>query len=316
MRCVAIKHDGALVVEERADPEPGRDEVLVAVKAAGLNAADLLQRRGFYPAPPDSPPDIPGLELAGEVVALGPGVLSRFRPGSRVMALVGGGAQATHALVPEQQLMAVPDGVSFAEAGGFPEAFTTAHDALRTQCGLRAGERVAIHGAAGGVGTAAVQIAHGLGAHVTATVRDRVRHDEVRALGADEVVTPDEFAETSGYDVILELVGGPNMEANLNALNTGGRISVIGVGAGGNANVNLLALMQKRAAIYGSTLRARPRDQKADAARRVEADVVALLADGRVRVPVLATFSLDEVEAAYDRFAAGGKLGKIVLTTT
>ncbi|MEY2474154.1 MAG: NADPH:quinone reductase [Actinomycetota bacterium] len=316
MRCVAIKPDGALVVEDRDDPEPGRQEVLVAVKAAGLNAADLLQRRGFYPAPPDSPPDIPGLELAGEVVALGPGVLSRFRPGSRVMALVGGGAQATHALVPEQQLMAVPDGVSFGEAGGFPEAFTTAHDALCTQCGLSTGERVAIHGAAGGVGTAAVQIAHGLGAHVTATVRDRARHDEVRALGADEVITPDEFVQTSGYDVILELVGGPNMEANLNALNTGGRISVIGVGAGGSANLNLLALMQKRAAIYGSTLRARPLDQKADAARRVEADVVPLLADGRVRVPVLATYGLDEVEAAYDRFAAGGKLGKIVLTTT
>jgi NADPH2:quinone reductase len=314
VRCVAIKPDGLLALEDRADPEPGRNEVLVAVKAAGINAADLLQRRGFYPSPPDSPPDIPGLELAGEVVALGPGVLSRFRPGSRVMALVGGGAQATHALVPEPQLMAVPDDISWTEAGGFPEAFTTAHDALVTQCGLSTGERVAIHGAAGGVGTAAVQIAHALGAHVTATVRDGARHDDVKALGADVVITPDEFAQTSGYDVILELVGGPNMEANLNALNTGGRISVIGVSAGGSANLNLLALMQKRAAIYGSTLRARPLEQKADAARRVEHDVLPLLANGRVRVPVLATYDLDDVEQAYERFSAGGKLGKIVLT--
>jgi NADPH:quinone reductase len=312
MRAVIVK-DGALVVADRPDPTPGPGEVLVAIKAAGLNAADLLQRRGFYPAPPGSPPDIPGMELAGEVVALGDGA-TRFAVGDRVMAVVGGGAQATHLGVHERVLIPVPASVDWAAAGGFPEAFTTAHDALFTQCRLAMGERVAIHGAAGGVGTAAVQIAHGSGAHVTATVRDVSRHDEVKALGADVVITPDAFAQTSGYDVILELVGGPNMEANLNALNTGGRISVIGVGAGGNANLSLLALMQKRAAIYGSTLRARPLEQKADAARRVEQHVVPLLGDGRVRVPVLATFSLDEVEAAYDRFAAGGKLGKIVLT--
>jgi NADPH:quinone reductase-like Zn-dependent oxidoreductase len=230
------------------------------------------------------------------------------------MAVVGGGGQATHLAVHERVLVPVPKSVDWPAAGGFPEAFTTAHDALFTQARLAMGERVCIHGAAGGVGTAAIQLAHGAGAHVTATVRDPSRHDEVKALGADAVITPDQFAETSGYDVILELVGAPNMEHNLNALNTGGRISVIGVGGGGNANVSLLALMQKRAAIYGSTLRARPLEQKADAARRVEQHVVPLLADGRVRVPVLATYGLDEVEAAYERFAAGGKLGKIVLT--
>jgi NADPH2:quinone reductase len=312
MRAVVVQ-EGALVIAERPDPTPGRGEVLVAVKAAGLNAADLLQRRGFYPAPPGSPPDIPGLELAGEVAVVADGT-QRFNVGDRVMAVVGGGAQATHLAVHERLLIPVPPNVTWAEAGGFPEAFTTAHDALFTQCSLRTGERVAIHGAAGGVGTAAVQIAHAAGAHVTATVRDTARHADVKALGADVVITPDEFADTSGYDVVLELVGGPNMEANLNALNTGGRISVIGVSAGGNANLNLLALMQKRAAIRGSTLRARPLDQKADAARRVEQEVTPLLADGRVRVPVLETYGLDDVEAAYDRFAAGGKLGKIVLT--
>ncbi len=313
MRCVAIKDGGALVVEERTDPVPGPGEVLVAIKAAGLNAADLMQRRGFYPAPPGSAADIPGLELAGEVTALGEGA-TRFGEGDRVMAVVGGGAQATHLVVHERLLMPVPANVAWPEAGGFPEAFTTAHDALFTQCGLAMGERVCIHGAAGGVGTAAVQMAHAAGAHVTATVRDVARHDDVKALGADVVITPDQFADTTGYDVILELVGAPNMETNLHALQTGGRISVIGVGAGGMANVNLLNLMQKRASIRGSTLRARPLEAKADAARRLEQHVVPLLADGRVRVPVLATYALAEVEGAYERFGGAGKLGKIVLT--
>ena len=313
MRCVAIKADGVLAVEERPDPVPGSGEVLVAVRAAGLNAADLLQRRGFYAAPPGSPPDIPGLEVAGEVVASGDGA-TRFAIGERVMAVVGGGAQATHLVVHERLLMAAPPNVSWAELGGFPEAFTTAHDALFTQCGLAMGDRVCVHGAAGGVGTAAVQIAHAAGAHVTATVRDPARHDEVRALGADVVITPEEFAASGEYDVILELVGAPNIETNLAVLATGGTISVIGVGAGAAANLNLLQLMQKRGAIYGSTLRARPLEDKAEAARRMEQHVTPLLADGRVRVPVLASYGLDAVEAAYDRFGGGGKLGKIVLT--
>ena len=312
MRAVVVK-DAALVVEDRGDPTPQRFEVLVAIKAAGLNAADLLQRRGFYPAPPGSPADIPGLEFAGEVAAVGEAA-TRFVVGDRVMAVVGGGAQATHIVVSEQLLIPVPESVDWASAGGFPEAFTTAHDALFTQCGLTMGESVCIHGAAGGVGVAAVQIAHAAGARVTATVRHETRHDEVKALGADVVITPAQFGETVGFDVILELVGAPNMEHNVNALNTGGRISVIGVGAGGNANLNLLLLMQKRGTIHASTLRARPLEQKADAARRVERQVLPLLADGRVHVPVLARYGLDDVEAAYDRFAAGGKLGKIVLT--
>jgi putative PIG3 family NAD(P)H quinone oxidoreductase len=312
VRAVVIK-DGELTLETRDDPTPQRFEVLVAIKAAGLNAADLLQRRGFYPAPPGSPVDIPGLEFAGEVVAVGEAA-PRFAIGDRVMAVVGGGAQASHLVVPEQLLMPVPASVDWAAAGGFPEAFTTAHDALFTQCGLVMGERVCVHGAAGGVGVAAVQIAHAAGAHVTATVRDETRHDDVKALGADVVITPAQFAETLDYDVILELVGAPNMEHNVNALTPGGRISVIGVGAGGTAEINLLRLMGKRGTIHASTLRARPLEQKADAARRVERQVLPLLADGRVRVPVLASYRLDDVEAAYDRFAAGGKLGKIVLT--
>jgi NADPH:quinone reductase-like Zn-dependent oxidoreductase len=286
--------------------------VLVGIRAAGLNAADMLQRRGMYAAPAGSPPDVPGLELAGEVLSTGDGAV-RFAVGDRVMAVVGGGAQATHLVVHERLLMPVPDTIPWDEAGGFPEAFVTAHDALFTQARLAMAERVCVHGAAGGVGTAALQLAHAAGAHVTATVRDRDRHEDVIALGADVVLTPDEFPGDRSFDVVLELVGAPNMEANLSALNTGGRISVIGVGAGFAANVNLLTLMSKRASLFGSTLRARPLEAKADAARRVEIQAVPLLADGRLRVPVLATYPLDEVEAAYERFSAGGKLGKIVL---
>ena len=161
-----------VVVAEHPDPRPGAGEVLVRVHAAGLNGADIMQRAGLYPAPPGSPPDIPGLELAGEVVARGPGA-ERFAEGDRVMAIVGGGGQAELATVHERQLMPVPDGLDWPQAGGVPEVFTTAHDALFTQAGLRAGERLLVHGAAGGVGTAGVQLGAAAGAHVTATRAQR-----------------------------------------------------------------------------------------------------------------------------------------------
>jgi NADPH2:quinone reductase len=303
--------DGALVVTERPDPAPGAGELLVEVRAAGVNAADLSQLEGRYPAPPGSPPDIPGLEIAGEVVAVGERT-TRFAPGDRVMALVGGGGQAQLAVVHERVAMPVPEGVDWASAGGFPEAFTTAHDALFTQAGLGPGERVLVHGAAGGVGTAAVQLAVAAGARVTATVRDPARRGEVAAFGAT-AIAPEGFADHGPFDVVLELVGAPNLASDLAALATGGRIVVIGVGAGARAEVDLAALMRARGRIHGSTLRARPLEAKAEAARRVEAHVLPLLAEGRVRVPVLSTYPLAEVEAAYRRFAAGGKLGKIVL---
>ncbi|HEX4978989.1 MAG TPA: zinc-binding dehydrogenase [Acidimicrobiales bacterium] len=317
MRAVTVVA-GEIHVVEHPDPKPGAGEVLVRVEAAGLNAADLLQRRGFYPAPPGAPADIPGLELAGEVVALGPGV-TRFAEGDAVMALAAGGAQAELAVVHERVAMPVPRGLDPAEAGGFPETFTTAHDALFTQCRLGMGERVCVHGAAGGVGTAAVQLAAAAGALVTATVRNAALRDDVAALGSTvgwaEVVDPDVFADRGPFDVILELVGAPNMAQNLRALAAGGRISVIGVGAGGTAEVDLLLLMQKRARVHGSTLRARPLEEKAAAARAVERHVLPLLEAGDIRVPVEETYALDDAPAAYERFAAGGKLGKIVLTT-
>ena len=311
MRAVTIRDD-QLVVDEHPDPEPGAGEVLVRVRGAGLNGADILQRKGGYPAPPGSPADIPGLELAGEVVALGPGA-ARFAEGDRVMAIVGGGGQGELAVVHERQLMPVPDGVDWSAAGGLPEVFTTAHDALFTQCGLRAGERLLVHGAAGGVGTAAVQLGRAAGARVTATVRNADLRDAVAGLGADEAVDPEGFADRGPFDVILELVGAPNIPADLKALATGGRIVVIGVAAGFKAEVNLLALMGKRGSIRASTLRARPLEEKAQTARLMERHVLPLFARGDLQVPVAETFALDDAAAAYDRFTAGGKLGKIVL---
>ena len=303
---------GELLVREHPDPTPGRGEVLVRVHAAGLNGADMLQRKGAYPAPPGSPPDIPGLELAGEVTALGADA-TRFAVGDRVMAIVGGGGQAELAVVHERQAMPVPANLTWPEAGGTPEVFTTAHDALFTQAELGAGERLLVHGAAGGVGTAAIQLGAAAGASVTATVRNPDARKGVAALGA-QVIEPEGFADRGPFDVILELVGAPNFADNLSALATGGRIAVIGVGGGFQAELNLLALMGKRGRIHGSTLRARPLEEKAQTARLMERHVLPLLAGGRVRVPIAETFPLAEAEAAYDRFAAGGKLGKLVLT--
>jgi NADPH:quinone reductase len=304
--------DGHLEWRAHPDPEPGAGEVLVRVLAAGLNGADRLQVAGLYPPPPGAPADIPGLELAGEVAGLGPGVRG-WSVGDRVMAVVAGGGQAELAVVNERHLLAVPDGLSWAEAGGFPEVFTTAHDALFTQAGLTIGERVCVHGAAGGVGTAAVQLAVAAGARVVATVRDPGRRDDVAALGAT-VVEPEGFGDHGPFDVVLELVGAPNMAENLRALATGGRISVIGIGAGAKAEIHLGALMTSRARIFGSTLRARSLEEKAAVARRVEAHVVPLLAAGTVAVPVGETYPMADAARALDRFAAGGKFGKIVLT--
>jgi NADPH:quinone reductase len=312
--------DGRLEWREHPDPEPGAGELLVDVRAAGINGADMLQRRGLYTAPPGSPPDIPGLELAGDVVAVGRGV-ERYGIGDRVMAVVAGGGQAERAVVHERVALPVPETLSWEQAGGFPEVFTTAHDALFTQCELGPGERALIHGAAGGVGIAAVQLAALAGARVTATVRNPDVRDDVAAIGARagsvEVVATDAFVERGPFDVVLELVGAPNMAANLEALATWGRIAVIGVGAGASAEINLLALMAARGRIHGSTLRTRSLEEKAVAARLVEAHVLPFFGDGssdaQLQVPVAATYPMSDAEAAYDRFAAGGKVGKIVL---
>ena len=306
--------DGDLRWVEHPDPQPGGTELVVAVRAAGLNAADLLQRRGLYPPPPGVPLDIPGLELAGEVHATGRRV-TRFAVGDRVMAVVGGGAQAEQAVVEEGSALPVPPNMSWPEAGGFPEVFSTAYDALFTQCALSMGERVLVTGAAGGVGTAAVQLAAAAGAEVVASVRRAELHHAVRALGATAVAEPAAALELGPFDVGLELVGGSSLTAVLGALRTGGRICSIGVAGGGSrADIDLLTLMHRRARICGSTLRARPALDKALVAGAVEAHVLPLLRVGRLQVPVAATFDMDHAPEAYNRFAMGGKLGKIVLT--
>jgi putative PIG3 family NAD(P)H quinone oxidoreductase len=312
MRAATID-DGELAVREHEDPEPGAGEVLVRVRAAGVNGADMHQRAGRYPAPAGSPPDIPGLELAGEVAALGPQTF-RFSAGDRVMAIVGGGGQAELCVVHERQLMPVPEALDWPAAGGVPEVFTTAYDALFAQCGLTTGERLLVHGAAGGVGSAAVQLGAAAGAHVTATVRAEGARDAVSSLGAHEVIAPEGFGEHGPFDVILELVGAPNMPENLAALNALGRVVVIGIGAGAKAEVNLGVLMGKRGSICGSTLRSRALEEKAATARAMERHVLPLFERGALRVPIAETFPLGRVAEAYDRFAAGGKVGKIVLT--
>jgi NADPH:quinone reductase len=303
--------DGSIAVQEHPDPEPQGNELLVRVRAAGLNGADMLQLKGAYPAPPGSPPDIPGLELAGEVVGAGRGV-TRFITGDRVMAVVGGGGQGELAIVHERAAMPVPDELDWVAAGGVPEAFTTAHDALFTQAGLTVGERLLVHGAAGGVGMAAVQLATMAGARVTATVRDAAAREQIAALGIN-AIEPDDFEDVGPFDVILELVGGPNLAGNLRVLADRGRICIIGVGAGAKTEINLHALMARRGRIHGSVLRARSLEDKADAARRVERSVLPGFASGDLSVPVTAAFPLDAVADAYARFQAGAKLGKIVL---
>jgi NADPH:quinone reductase len=310
MLAVTIR-DGRLPVEEHPDPVPGAGEVLVRVRAAGLNGADQMQRRGHYPAPPGAPQDIPGLELAGEVAELGVRA-ARFEVGDRVMGIVAGGGQAELAVVHERILMRVPDNLTWPEAGGVPEVFTTAQDAIFTQATLKTGEHLLVHGGAGGVGTAAIQLARAAGARVTATVRDPGLRDRVAELGAT-AIDPHGFGEHGPFDVILELVGAPNMAENVNSLAIGGRITVIGISAGAQADIHLGALMAKRARIYGSTLRPRPLEDKALTARAMERSVLPLLAQAVVHVPIAATYPLEQVETAYDRFAAGGKLGKIVL---
>jgi putative PIG3 family NAD(P)H quinone oxidoreductase len=311
MRAATIS-DGSISVAEHPDPRPQAGELLVRVRAAGLNGADMLQVLGNYPAPPGAPQDIPGLELAGEVLECGDGV-ERFEPGDRVMAVVAGGGQAELATVHERLAMPVPDELDWDAAGGTPEVFTTAHDALFTQAQLMVGERLLVHGAAGGVGTAAVQLGTMAGARVTATVRDEHCREQVASLGAN-AIAPDEFPDAGPYDVILELVGAPNWPANLQALAERGRIAVIGVGAGTRVEIDLHALMIRRGRIHGSTLRPRSLEDKADAARLVEKAVLPGFASGDLSVFVAETFPLDDVAAAYDRFRAGRKLGKVVLT--
>jgi NADPH2:quinone reductase len=278
-----------------------------------MNSADLVQIRGQYPPPPGSRvrSDVPGLELAGIVLEVGAAV-TRFQPGDQVMSLVAGAAQAERAVVHERIAMPMPEHLSFAEAGAFPETFMTAFDAVLTRCALSVGERLLVLGAAGGVGTAAVQLGVLAGAEVVASVRAEALHDQVAALGATVVVPGDE-GNHGPYDVILELVGVENLNADLAQLATEGRVIVIGTGPNRSTEINVSLLLGRRAKLLGAMLRYRSLEEKAAVARLLERQVLPALERGQVRVPVHTTFPLSQVEAAYEQFRQGKKFGKIVL---
>jgi NADPH2:quinone reductase len=313
MEAAEIK-DKKVAPGTREDPVPGLGQALIRVHGAGVNGADPVQVAGFYPPPPEAgvPEDIPGMELAGEVVESRAPV-PRFEPGTRVMAIVAGGAQAELAVVDERQLMPVPELLDWTQAGGFPEVFATAYDALVGQANLRSGQRLLVNGAGGGVGTAAVQLGHVLGADVTASVRTEKNRAAVEELGANRALSPDEAFAHGPFDVILELVGGPNLVDDVKALGAWGTIVVIGVSAGPEGTLDLRRLMTKRGTVRASTLRYRAPEEKAVLARQLETHVLPLVADGRLRIPIEAEFPLAEVSSAYERFTGGGHLGKIVI---
>ena len=321
MRAVVFTGAGGsevIALEERPDPTPGGGEVLVAVTHAGLNPADADQRKGNYPAPPGAPHDIPGLEVSGEVLACGPGVHD-WKPGDRVFGLVGGGGLADRVLAHERQLTAVPAKLTPEQAAAIPEAFITAHDAVFSQAGLRMGETLLVHGAAGGVGNAAVQLGVAAGARVLGTVRSAAAADSVRAAGA-EAVPDEDFADAvreltggRGVDVIIELVGAPHFPGNLKAIATQGRITVVGIGAGGGIELPLGLLMRSRVTMRGTVLRARPLEQKAQAVRAFEREVVPQIASGAVAAQIDSIHPYADAAAAFERLEGRGKLGKVLL---
>ena len=309
MKAVVIS-GGKVELAEVQTPIPLGDDLLVEVKSAGMNAADLLQVKGFYPPPPGYPEDIPGLELAGVVVETGPKA-KRFKVGDRVMGIVGGAAQAEFAVIADSIALRVPENVDIGMAGGFPEAFTTAFDALFLQGELTVGESLCVHGAAGGVGLAAIQLAVQAGARVTATSRTLQHKEELESLGA-RVLHPDEMPGSGPYDLVLELVGAANMELNLKEISTGGRIVVIGVGAGSRFELDLRSVMAKRCRIMGSTLRARSTEEKAYLASKMERQVVPLLESQDIRIHEYLSFPFSQAKEAYEAFSRRGKLGKLI----
>jgi NADPH:quinone reductase-like Zn-dependent oxidoreductase len=310
--CVVI-NNGNLEMFDRPNPKSGPTGVVVTVHSFGLNAADLMQRKGLYPAPAGWPADVPGMELAGVVTSVGPDVPEPLL-GRRVCALVGGGAQATQCAVPWEHLIFIPDHVTWEQAGGFAEAFTTAFDALVLQAQMKPGERVLISGAAGGVGTAAVQIAHAMGAHAVTVTRTKEHHEKLRQLGASETVLSDDLDTIEPVDVVLELVGAANLTKAQFVLAPFARVVVIGVGSGAKAELDLLNIMQKRATITGSTMRSRSRAEKAAVIAQVNESLVPLWNEGRLRVPSAGRFNFEDINRAYNFFAQPGKFGKVIVS--
>jgi putative PIG3 family NAD(P)H quinone oxidoreductase len=324
MKAIVVARPGGpevLELREVPTPEPGYGQVRVRVHATALNRADLMQRRGAYPAPAGSPADIPGLELAGEVEAVGPGVHGRA-VGDRVMALVGGGAYAEAALVHERLTVAVPDALSLEHAAAVPEAFITAHDALFTRARLEMGERLLIHAVASGVGLAGLQLAKAAGATVVGTSRTPDKLEAATALGLDHPVLASDgrFAPPvrqalggAGVHAILDLVGGAYLADNIEVLETLGRIVVVGLVSGRTAEIDLGAILRKRLTLVGTALRSRPLEQKIAAVRAFERHVVPLLGTGRVRPVVDRVLAAADVADAHRFMEENRNVGKIVV---
>lgn len=321
MRAVVYSGAGGnevVAIVEREDPVAVGEEVLVAVRYAGINPADLQQRDGHYPPPPGAAADIPGLEVAGEVLAVGERVLD-LHPGDRVMGIIGGGGLADRVVVHGRCVVKVPDSLSEIDAAAIPEAFITAHDAIRTQAGLSTGEVILVNGATGGVGTAAVQIAVATGATVLGVTRTEQGRELLTSLGAIAVYADDvagAVADASGgrgADVVLELVGAVNLDRNFEVLASKGRIAIVGVGGGATTEINLRTLMLRRARLFGTVLRARPVEEKAAAVRAFEREVLPHLAAGRIAPVVDRAFAAEVIHEAFDHMEHSAKRGKVLL---
>jgi putative PIG3 family NAD(P)H quinone oxidoreductase len=326
MRAAVISRPGGPQVLELRDvepPEAGMGEVLVRIRASALNRADLLQREGRYPAPPGWPADIPGMEIAGEVVVCGSGT-SLWKEGDRVFGIVGGGGNAEFIVTHERTLAAIPSSLSWTEAAAVPEAFITAHDALVTQAEVRPSERVLIHAVGSGVGLAAMQLAGAAGAIPFGNARSAEKIDRARQLGlAQGVVVGDdvgivakrvlEWTQGVGAEIVLDLVGGPYTPMSIAATATKGRIILIGTMAGRDAALPLGMILGKRLTIRGTVLRARPLEEKITVTRAFAAQVVPLLARGVVRPVVDRVFPLDQIAAAHRHLESNATFGKVVL---
>jgi putative PIG3 family NAD(P)H quinone oxidoreductase len=320
----AIIHDGygdigVLKLRDLPAPEPGVEQVRIRVRAAGLNRADILQRRGKYPAPPGWPADIPGLEYAGEVETLGTGA-RRWRLGDRVMGLVGGGAQAEYVVVHQDETLAIPTGLSFTQAAAIPEAFLTAWDALVTRGKLQSGDRVLIHAVGSGVGTAAVQLARRLGAMTIGTSRNQAKLDQAKAIGLDEAIDTSAggFAArlSAPVNVILDVLGGPVLAENLEALAPRGRLVMLGFLQGPKAELSMEPMLRKRLEIVGSVMRTRLLAERIPLVGEFAARVAPWFSDPPsrgIRPVVGATFPFGSIGEAHAAMEEDRNFGKIVL---
>jgi NADPH2:quinone reductase len=324
MTVVAISKPGGpevLIPETRAVPQPGPNDILIKVAAAGVNRPDVAQRSGSYPPPPGAS-DLPGLEVAGEVVAVGAGA-TRYKVGDKVMSLVAGGGYAQYCLAHETHAMPVPDAFSMIEAGATPETLMTVWHNVFERGGLKAGETLLIHGGSSGIGTMATQLAKAFGAKVIVTVGSQDKAEACRKLGADRAVnykTEDfvaatkAFTDNAGIDVILDMVGGEYIERNYDAAAIGGRVVQIAFLGSPKATVNFTKLMVKRLTHTGSTLRPRSVADKAAMVTAISAKVLPLLHQGRIKPLIDSTFPLEKAADAHRRMETSAHIGKIVLT--